>query len=420
MALESIALIPSGYKANKLYCQLPVDGGADLTTSRASGATRVNKNGLIEDVATGIPRLDYTNGGCPELLLEPQSTNLCDVSKVDAYGVSGTITRNTLVSLTPTGVVESVRLIKGSVSNEYCNLKVASTTLSATTDYTHSIFVKRDTADFTFRLEHNTSTNYGLNWNVSFTITESGVTINSESNATGSVVDYGNGWYRVSATLTTGTPSTAITSCLFRLDDTNGIGASVLLQYHQFEQQSYATSYIPTSGATATRNAETCNGAGSTDEINSQEGVLFFEGRALADSLTFRAISLSDGSSSDRVFMYYSTTSNRLTFSVDVSSSNEFFLTQDFIDITQQTKIAFQYKQNDFKVYVNGLLIGVGLSGNVPSSGVLTELAFDDGSGSPFYGRVKKLSVYNDTTQDLEQLTGFTSFAEMSSYLSYS
>ena len=100
MALESIAFIPSGYKANKLYCQLPVDGGADLTTSRASGATRVNKNGLIEDVATGIPRLDYTNGGCPELLLEPQSTNYVDYSEdfsngawiINNGGVSPTIT----------------------------------------------------------------------------------------------------------------------------------------------------------------------------------------------------------------------------------------------------------------------------------------------------------------------------------------
>ena len=263
MALESIALIPSGYKANKLYCQLPVDGGADLTTSRASSATRVNKNGLIEDVVTGIPRLDYTNGSCPELLLEPLSTNLCDISRVDAYGVSGAITRNTLVSLTPTGAVESVRLIKGSSGQEYCNLKVASTTLSATTDYTHSIFVKRDTADFTFRLEHNISSDYGLSWNVSYTITDSGVTINSESNATGAVVDYGNGWYRVSATVTTGTPSTAITSCLFRLDDTNGSGASILLQYHQFEQQSYATSYIPTSGTIETRIADAVTGNSS-------------------------------------------------------------------------------------------------------------------------------------------------------------
>ena len=74
--IPSISLIPSGYKANKVYSVLPTDGAADLTFARTSSATRVNSNNLIEEVATGVPRLDYTDGTCPSLLLEPQSTNL--------------------------------------------------------------------------------------------------------------------------------------------------------------------------------------------------------------------------------------------------------------------------------------------------------------------------------------------------------
>ena len=71
----------------------------------------------------------------------------------------------------------------------------------------------------------------------------------------------------------------------------------------QFENQSYATSYIPTENNPngATRNQETCINA--TPEINSEEGVMYAEIAALSDDLTFRSISLSDG-----------TTSNRCTF----------------------------------------------------------------------------------------------------------
>lgn len=81
MSTPSIALIPSGYKEGKLYSQLPINGDGDLDfartgTSGVPNATRVNEQGLIEDVNADVPRLDYSDGGCPVLLLEPQSTNL--------------------------------------------------------------------------------------------------------------------------------------------------------------------------------------------------------------------------------------------------------------------------------------------------------------------------------------------------------
>ena len=47
-----------------------------FTTSRASTATRVNKAGLLETVASGIPRVDYLGNTKGAYLLEPQSTNL--------------------------------------------------------------------------------------------------------------------------------------------------------------------------------------------------------------------------------------------------------------------------------------------------------------------------------------------------------
>ena len=76
MSTPSIALIPSGYKESKLYSQLPINGDGDLTFARTTIANRVNEQGVIEDVNADVPRLDYSDGGCPVLLLEPSSTNL--------------------------------------------------------------------------------------------------------------------------------------------------------------------------------------------------------------------------------------------------------------------------------------------------------------------------------------------------------
>jgi hypothetical protein len=38
----SLVLIPSGYKEDVVYSQIPLDGAGDLSFSRASNGTRVN------------------------------------------------------------------------------------------------------------------------------------------------------------------------------------------------------------------------------------------------------------------------------------------------------------------------------------------------------------------------------------------
>jgi hypothetical protein len=50
----SLVLIPSGYKDQKVYSAVPTDGSGDLSFTRASSATRVASNGLIEKVRTNI------------------------------------------------------------------------------------------------------------------------------------------------------------------------------------------------------------------------------------------------------------------------------------------------------------------------------------------------------------------------------
>ena len=72
----SLILTPNGYKASKLYSVKPTDASGDMTVVRATTATRVNSAGLIESVAINAPKIDYTGGGCPKILVEPERKNL--------------------------------------------------------------------------------------------------------------------------------------------------------------------------------------------------------------------------------------------------------------------------------------------------------------------------------------------------------
>lgn len=108
----SLVLTPTSYKANKLYSVVPSSGNGDMTTTRATTATRVNSSGIIENVATGIPRIDYT-GGVANILLEPQRTNrVLNSAIVVTQTITTTAVANTL-SFYGTGTIT----LSGTFSN---------------------------------------------------------------------------------------------------------------------------------------------------------------------------------------------------------------------------------------------------------------------------------------------------------------
>ena len=75
MALKYL-YVPSGYKGGTAYGVLPNDSSADFDEfARSTQATRTNKDGLLEIMGNNVPRIDYSDGGCPSLLLEAKRTN---------------------------------------------------------------------------------------------------------------------------------------------------------------------------------------------------------------------------------------------------------------------------------------------------------------------------------------------------------
>ena len=195
--------------------------------------------------------------------------------------------------------------------------------------------------------------------------------------------------------------------CGLDLRGGNASTSDILVYGIQIEEQSYATSYIPTSGTTVTRNQETCINA--TPEINSEEGVLYAEISALADDETNREITLSDGTYSNYVLIRFNSGgSNRIYTRVDVGGALQYFDLDTSFDITNTAKIAIRYGDNNFATFINGSKIKGQLSGSTFPANTLTELAFDNGyNGGLFHGKTKAIAVYKEALTD-EQLTCLT------------
>ena len=143
--------------------------------------------------------------------------------------------------------------------------------------------------------------------------------VNSGANIISSnITQLSDGWIRVSVTAN-------ILSTSWVLDAVNlfsiSVGSSVYIWGAQLELGSYPTSYIPTSGSTVTRNQDIFTRDGIGSLINSTEGVLFVEMAALSDDLTYRMISLSDGTVDNSINIQYSGVSNTIRARVENGGS---------------------------------------------------------------------------------------------------
>ena len=341
------------------------------------------------------------DSGCGSWLFEPQSTNLIEYSNdyADAYWTvkaNSSINSNAIIS--PDGNLNADKLVENtSSSTHYINKN--SFVLISGVDYTYSVFAKAgERSNFWLRTINGVGDAY-------FDLSNGTIT----SGVGGFIEDYGNGWYRCSvsgtSTSTTGNPYIYLvksgTTTNYLGDGTSGL----YIYGFQVEQKSYATSYIPTSGSTVTRNQDVCNNGGSSASINNTEGTLYFEGAALANDGTFRQISLTQtAGGGDVITLDYSSSSNGIRSYLRVGAVSQ-SLTYILSDETQYNKIAVRYKDTH-SIWVNGLEVASQALTTLPIN--LNVLTFDNGSGGGnLYGKTKAVAVWKEalSDQELSELT---------------
>lgn len=312
------------------------------------------------------------NSGCGSWLFEPQSTNLVpyseDFSDSSWAGAQTNATVTASTNVNPSGN-SGTYLVEYVTGNQ---LGVV-TTVTAGLSYTGSFYVRNVSGSgaITLRDVNNVTTPF---------------TATSE-------------WQRFSVTGVASGAGRIYINILTTGDVIEVWGA-------QLEQQSYATSYIPTSGSTVTRNQDVCTNGGSLATINSTEGVLYAEIAALANDGVTRRLAISDGTSANRVFVAYDQFTNSIQFVV--SSGGAVVVNQTFTisDVTQFSKLAIKYKLNDCSFWIDGIKVGTDTTATMPIG--LNQVIFAQGDiARPFYGKTKCVAVWKEALSD-EELADLT------------
>jgi len=192
-AQASLVLVPSLYKTSVVYAERPLDANGQLTFTRASGATRVGPDGLIQKVRTNLALQSNTFSNAPWLRLGP-STPTVTSGQADKDGG----TEAWLVSWSAT---QSTSYIYQSIS-------------TISTPHTASCWMKGTAGE---KILFGFGVNVGQGVEVTFT---------------------GN-WQRISHTSSSGT-------LVFFSNFIAGNASSFYVQYCQSEAGDIATDYIPT------------------------------------------------------------------------------------------------------------------------------------------------------------------------------
>ena len=174
------------------------------------------------------------------------------------------------------------------------------------------------------------------------------------------------------------------------------------------EVGSYATSYIPTSGSTVTRNQDIFTRDGIGSLINSTEGVLFVEMAALQTTNTnAEYLIISDGTyTANSIMIQLRSGANQLAVWGYSGSVYQIAEIITITDITDFNKIAIKWKANDFEVFLNGSSV-YSLSTYTAPTG-LDRLEFSRNGTAHFFGKVKQLQIFKTALSD-SQLTSLTS-----------
>ena len=347
-----------------------------ITFTRASTATYVGRDGLIKTAGENEARFDHdpATGESLGLLIEEERTNFepysVDINTGKNHFTGSTLTVNAATA--PDGTTTATR-ITGSGIDEVTRLGWDTQATSNTEYNVFSVFVKADSGTPILGFYSNTfvAGNVAFNIDLSDGTTN---TINNPGSFYSKVVAFPNGWYRVSVMGGTGTGASgswninlvsSLTSARGAQSGSNA-SASYLIWGVQEELASspFPTSYIPTSGATVTREKEfpviETSSIDFRDFSQGGEGTLVCEFSNADANGSDIAVSFSGDTHNGATFVGLGTNTNRNAFNrVRVDSTNTVLSTDTNFTTTGFYKVAFGIGQSRCTLAVRGSSSGV-------------------------------------------------------------
>ena len=335
--------------------------------TRASSATVVNKQGLIETVQSGIPRIDFSDDANGALKLEPQSTNYISYSEgFNQWTIGGSVVVTDNQVISPDGTLNaSILDFTSAVSS---GNGVYRFTGDRTGSLSRSIYLKGASGGESVRLS---DPHMGGGSNVTLTTEWKRFEYISTAENTNAGI-----WLR------------------------DSIGNVIHAYGAQLEQSSYPTSYIPTQGAISTRLAETCSQTPPSAIIGQTEGTIYAEAKidGLKNSNTI--VTLHNGSFSEYLVIAGNIAGNinACIFAGGVQQAGIFSGTYA---VDSVLKCAMAYKQNDVAFYINGVLIGTDSSATMASTNNFNVGSISFGNYT-LHGSVKQAQLYNTRLSNAE------------------
>ncbi|MFY8170611.1 MAG: phage head spike fiber domain-containing protein [Candidatus Fonsibacter sp.] len=337
-----------------------------------------------------IPRIDYTNGSCPSLLVEPQRTNLFFYSqefenpywlKAAIAGASEpVVTANNTIS--PSGNMDADKIVFSAITALGQSSVLYKPFTATNTPYSQSFYIKGLLGTEVIWIEY----------------TKDGVIFTSQ------ICNLTTNWQRFSLTslLTAGADNV-----LIGVDTRNPLqtlrpAQTVFIWGGQLEAGAYPTSYIPTVASIQTRNADIISKTGISSLIGQTEGTLFVEVKALLNGGSYRALSLSDNSNSNYVNIEYNLTSNVIFAGFQIGATS-YFQANNSINQTDKNKLLITWQNGMFKFFTNGIKIFERNTFPNITTQLFNTLKFSRGDGQrSFDSMVSSLQLYKTALTDQE------------------
>ena len=350
---------------------------------------------------TNIPRIEYdADGNLLGLLVEEGRTNLNTQSESyigEWSPVNVTLTEN---QSSPDGQTSAVKLTLDTLSgNAAITRNVPATSVG--TQYVVSAFVKKG--------ENRYATLFG--WGngtdgIAFDIQELTYQINDSWDA-GGVIDINDEWVRIWGAVTPLTAPSCYVGMVKSLGSSRAwAGGEYLTVFGvQVEQGSFPTSYIPTSGSTATRSADVASIGVDGFGYNQSAGtvVVEFNPYDVNPSNTYLVFDLSDGTTDERV---YSTTNTARHWFVRQGATIQVDIDAGTTASNTSNKLAGSYEVNNFAASLNGGSAIIDTSGNIPTKASVLYLG-GTFNGYEMNGHLRSLKYYPRrlTNTQLQELT---------------
>ena len=320
---------------------------------------------------------------------------------------AGTLTQDTVA---PDGTLSAWTMVDDNTGGSAdVNISRFFSGVIDTTSFTASIFAKADGNSFIALRTLFFNAGQDFSW---FDLSAGTVGTVGTNHDSATIEDYGNGWYRCSITFTTGVGEDATGAVYFGTCESNGVWttpkdgtSSTKFWGVQIEQGSTPSSYIPTSGSTATRAAETLTVPSANLPYNNTAMSIQMEGKmTYADE---------DTALNEIFYRWYINGGNKIETYISTSSTNVGTVVFDQRELISGVGVVispelfspgilvpYNISSRHGSTFINGAVDGTALTANTTPTALPDLSTTDLNLAYDYMGTIKRFRIWDEDVAD--------------------